>query len=1596
MKQSVKFLNRPPRIQHVLPGGEFEIPAPPEQENNARQGLLQLLLPLVTIIGYVLVGSLSSSGGSALFILPMALAVVGSTGLSLYTFVQTQREERAKKASYARLLVQLREDITLKHDQQRLFYLYNHPEPEYVLRIDGLQSNNSRFGPRLWERRTTDQDFGTIRIGVGTVPSLASYTLKSGEHGDSSEIKDAQTLADYARYVNDVPITIPLRLTAGAQADKNSDKKDKSADKKEGTPAPAAAGSTHIHTLGIVCQGGKRQLTYNFMASVLTEFAAFHAPSDARIHVIGSSKAAIEWQWLADLPHCSRNKPSDLLRFEQQNASGQGVTDAEVDALLRTIRTDLDRRRIRIAEKSSSDAVLPFLLLVVDLQALPEGSKLKDIETKPAINMIMDDGDRLGAAVIFLVSEPEHMPGQCQAVIELEQAADSTRLRYAEVGINSLRYNNVRADHLDLSSTDTRKRVKEFITNIQDWRVRADSSSALPTTITILEMFRTNTIDELQVMEKWRQSRAKFTTENEHWLRAPIGVTAGSDLRELIVSAEGDGVHGMIAGTTGSGKSEMLLTLILGMAIRYDPSVLNFVLVDYKGGTAFDPMRNMPHTVQIVTNLQGTAGARTFTAIKAEMRARQAKLARYNCPHIANYRFRGHHLKDPFPFLFVIIDEFAEMVKEMPDFKTELDSITRLGRALGVTLILATQRPAGVVTDQMRANIKFRICLRVETPEDSRELLGRSDASFLPNSVSGRAYLQIGNDQLEMVQVGYTGQTYEWANQPASQNGGIYGSIYNTIYDDVSANADNRPREPQKTSDALLSFMHELAERNRREIPVQYCPWPNALPLELPMNYLSKAEAKDDDIRLLSRYILNPQTVDSLRFAPGTDSGDDEGLALSPALTAWLKQQTADPQQWMEKTSEWWQDDSMRTYAGLIDNPANAEQIPLDVDFKRGSVILFGASGSGKTTFIRTVILGLAATHRPDDLNVYVLDFGGRSLELLRSLPHIAPLKTDKSLDPSQVSDNPIIFPNEEERIQRLIRQLNLEMDARKRKLGDGGFNDIAQHNARMIQTGNTAAVMPCILIAIDNFAELKENLEYLLEPLTSLIRDGRANGIYFLITADQRNAMPGKLYNLFTERLALRLSENADYVDVVTKSMPVPVDMPGRGYMLVDRVPLEIQVALTVRLSDEQVEQKLSEGDEIRRVTQLMATAWRQITDAQPDLIDKGPMPVNKLPTLVALPAILDDSMLAVTDEERRTCPVVIGVQDLDLKPIKIDLQKRGPHCVIVGPPESGKTYLLRTWIMSLAAMYTPDDVRMVLIDSTARLFKDETGKPVLADLPHVMKAISEPEQFTWLTQWVETHYRGNQRPPFRTIILIDNYDFFREELNISEDQAGVLARAAKLSGPLGLHFVVAGSMTILRLDSLIKRIWEPRFGIALRSAEAVDTLNARVPFGMRNTEPPIGRAVVIKPGTTDIIQIARPFVDKETEIADYVRQIQTYYPNVQPFDLPPQDTAKDNSRANGNNGNSNGATQRGNGVPMNGDYSAGTDYTINRPANNSSLADSDRIELSLKQQAWVREQLTVQFDMGDMLKHIAPSDLVEYAHEFGLEIPSENELAE
>ncbi|MCJ7824649.1 MAG: hypothetical protein MUP44_07110, partial [Anaerolineales bacterium] len=545
-------------------------------------------------------------------------------------------------------------------------------------------------------------------------------------------------------------------------------------------------------------------------------------------------------------------------------------------------------------------------------------------------------------------------------------------------------------------------------------------------------------MDKLAIQENWQ---ASILPENSEWLSAPIGMTSIRDIRNLVVSAKegGDGVHGMIAGTTGSGKSELLLTFIADLAAKYDPRIVNFVLVDFKGGAAFEPFRKLPHCVDILTNLEANAVERMFIAIQAVMDERSRILAKSGAKDLVEYRQKviprlapDDPLPHTFPHLFIIVDEFAEMIAANPDYKAQFESVTRLGRAFGVTLILSTQRPTGVVTDQMRANMKFRICLRVETPDDSKELLGRPDAAFLPN-MGGRGYIQVGNDILVPLQVARVAGDYSddrtivlrdviWLDDQALPGEDV--TEDQPLYSALEI-AEALGLSPGELPTTMLEWIVGITvlRAQRDGVPVQRKPWPDPLPQNL-----SLTDPVD------ARYLNTERSI-----------SDDLTIVINESLCEWLNNEEEEP---IWPGFDWKAYNPPSTSIGLVDNPYRAEQRLLNLNLENGPVVLFGASGRGKTTFLKSLLTGLASTRTPNELHMFALDFGRGGLKSIKDIPHMG-----ASIDASEVT-----------RVDQLIRMLRSFVTERQEVLAK--YNSLADYNSK-----NPNNIFPEVVVVIDNFA---------------------------------------------------------------------------------------------------------------------------------------------------------------------------------------------------------------------------------------------------------------------------------------------------------------------------------------------------------------------------------------------------------------------------------------------------------------------------------------------------------------------------------------------
>ncbi|MCB0212436.1 MAG: hypothetical protein KDJ52_24045, partial [Anaerolineae bacterium] len=858
--------------------------------------------------------------------------------------------------------------------------------------------------------------------------------------------------------------------------------------------------------------------------------------------------------------------------------------------------------------------------------------------------------------------------------------------------------------------------------------------------------FTSNWQKELYNLQKqlWADN---LTTDKPRWLQTSLGVTPGNRLCTLNLSAAEDGVHGLLAGGTGSGKSELLTTLIANLAIRYDPAMLNFVLVDFKGGGTFKPFENLPHVVENVSNLNKSAVQRMFTSIRAEMERRQRLNTEQDVSDIVDYRKKKYHLNsgEPYPHLMIIIDEYAEMITENPDFQSELDSITRLGRALGVHLILASQRPIGV-TDQMRDNIKLRICLRVQEIETSREMLRRSDAAFLPG-VPGRGYLQIGNENIELIQTAYLGDSVPAQNLDETSN------FFKAILDNCNALIGDR--KPQS-------------------------PWPPELPAKLPVDHR-----------------FNPRYLD---LESGKKAVEGDTPLLQPAVIDWLngkgKWSTPD-----------WSAPVMQLIVGALDEPHRARQSPLRIDLTRGNVVLFGGSGWGKTSFLRSLVVSAAASYSPADLQVYIIDLGRRELAELSDLPHVGT----------------VIMPDEEgfeERVQQLIRDITAMTNARKRL-----FTDLYGYNASAQRAGQKT--YPAVLVVIDNFDEFIEAFEEysraednlsVLEAFIALVRQSRAYGFHFVVTASRPNTFSSKLYSLFPERMSLKLANPDDYSTIFGK-VPGGLDpISGRGYMKRGQNVLQFQTAV--------LPAEASPNADLEKIVQERKQLYTAIQEQGLKVAYDKPFSIEPLATSLSYRRLLAqvnrfDSQKSFVEqlkgwmdhkwqqtasqEEADWLQVLIGTAAGNRpRTLVWEAQRDGVHGMIAGGTGSGKSEVLKTLISGLALNYSPEILNFVLVD-----YKGGGAFSAFENLPHCVDMLTNLDKssvdrmFTAITSEIERrqqlgeiveyrkkgkHITGESYP--HLFVIIDEY---AEMIDDSEEYQERLDSITRTGRAQGVHLLLA-----------------------------------------------------------------------------------------------------------------------------------------------------------------------------------------------------------
>lgn len=668
------------------------------------------------------------------------------------------------------------------------------------------------------------------------------------------------------------------------------------------TDKPVTVDLKRAH-MGLV---GEKTVIHEQLRLIVAQLAFFHSYHDLEIVTVFHERYNDEFRWMNWYPH---------LRIHAINAYGCINNDRMRDHVMGSMYRIIKDRKLKKEENKKESRFLPHYLFIIDEPKL--------IMDHAIMEYLDTEADGLGFSIIYTTNMRASLPANIKTIVSLENSKE---------GILLLEEGDMINKRLRLQSTDG----IAFEWMARDLSVLIHEKgivSRIPEKVTFFEMYHVDSPDQLEIEERWKKNQAYKS------LAVPLGLRGYEDYLYLNLHEKAHGPHGLVAGTTGSGKSEIVQSYILSLAVNFHPHEVGFLLIDYKGGGMADLFRHLPHLLGTITNLDGSESLRAMASIKSELARRQKIFSLNHVNHINDYNklFKLGEVEEPLPHLFLISDEFAELKKEQPEFMSELVSAARIGRSLGIHLILATQKPSGVVDDQIWTNSRFKLALKVQNESDSREIIKTSDAAFITQS--GRAYLQVGNNEIyELFQSAWSGAPYHShsTQEEVKEQQLVYlvnelgqGEVLNG---DLSGSVENKQIEVTQL-DAAIEHIAKIYDK-QKPIPVKK-PW-------LPP---------------LERQIVS-------EYAQQYCTGQDMESAEIPL--------------------------DLKVDIGLVDIPEEQSQIGYHLDlFKDGNAAFFAAPGYGKSVFLTTVLLSLALKNSVDRLNFYICDFGNSALISLNKVPHV-------------------------------------------------------------------------------------------------------------------------------------------------------------------------------------------------------------------------------------------------------------------------------------------------------------------------------------------------------------------------------------------------------------------------------------------------------------------------------------------------------------------------------------------------------------------------------------------------------------------------------
>lgn len=1008
------IFDRVTRSGNDLSVEDIELEMPPAPLSN---GNMPMLLRM---------GSQALYGGRAL-VTGNLFAAFSSLFMPALTQGLTEKDrkeyEAKRKEIYTNYLKRKEEEIASERKREEKLLEYAYPQLSTTLEF-------AMDKKRLWERRTFDEDFLSIRVGHGNVPMMAkiSYQKRKISLEEDELLEDMYEIAEKEYRLQDAPVMINLKQD---------------------------------YVMGI---RGSRFQRLRLINHMIMQLILTHSYDEVKLVLLIEGRDEEELDYVRYLPHNWDNNKT--IRFFCCNTCDTPQISKYLNKYIEKSDHDISGKKQKI----------PAYVIFATNKKLYESIEcLKKIQ----------EGESYSG--ISLVAAFEGMPKECKKIVE-----PYSESAYRLIDLYNVQMPDVHFE-LDAASYESKLQGMEELMhtklNIEGMKY------LLPDMLTFLELYKVGKVEHLNPLKRWKENNPVKS------LAVPLGV--GTDGKDFVLDLHEKyhGPHGLIAGGTGSGKSEFIITYILSMAVNYSPDEVAFLLIDYKGGGLADAFVNdkkgihLPHVIGTITNLDGAAISRSLLSINSELKRRQRlfKEAKGSTEEgtmdIYDYQkmYRNGRVSEPLPHLFIIADEFAELKKQEPEFMDELISIARIGRSLGVHLILATQKPTGVVNDQIWSNTKFRICLRVATKSDSMEMLKRAEAAEIKNT--GRFYLQVGyNELFAMGQSAWCGADY-------------------IPQDEVYTEVDNKVEFVDNTGQTIMEArpQRKIVETKGKQIVAI-------------VNYLSEL-AKNEGI-------LPKQ----LWCEPLPERMDWDEL-----------------QAFVEK------EEGMKALIGMADDPKHQRQFPYQLDMLSfRSMFICGNSGSGKSSYIKTLLYSLVTQYSPEWFCYYILDLSGGALRSYAKLPHCGVYLTEQ----------------DEADFLRLLTLLK-QMVAKRKQL-------FMEHDVTTYEAYRKIGKLPLIAFIIDGYANILSFREgnTIHATLYETIRESGAYGIRILLSVNHLNELHSRTRQEVDYRVALQAKDRYEYTDIleIRTTYTIP-NLSGRGMCRIEDTTYEYHVAQTDAKEEEQVQ---------------------------------------------------------------------------------------------------------------------------------------------------------------------------------------------------------------------------------------------------------------------------------------------------------------------------------------------------------------------------------------------------------------------------------------